>query len=145
MILNFDPGDIDQFKSTIRAIPGFPTGEELPIRDMVFDSGAIWRLPDLFLQTGIKQGQTLHVVMDRTNMQREGRDLKELILQILADAGWPAQVIWLEPDQTGQVHTNIAHIDFVKSHLQSDSVVLSIGSGTDRHCQACLSCLAAGA
>lgn len=130
MVLNFDPGDIDQFKSSIREIPGYPAGEELPIRDMIFDSGAIWRLPDLLLQAGIKQNQSLQVVMDRTNMRREGRDLKELILQILGSAGWSLQVIWLEADQTGQVHTDFAHIDVVKSHLQSDSAVLSIGSGT---------------
>ena len=130
MILNFDPGEIDQFKSGIRTIPGYPTGEELPIRDMVFESGAIWRLPELLLKAGAKLGQPLHVVMDRTNMQREGKDLKELILQILRSAGWSLQVIWLEADQTGQVHTDFAHIDVVKSHLQSDSAVLSIGSGT---------------
>jgi glycerol-1-phosphate dehydrogenase [NAD(P)+] len=130
MILNFDPGKIDRFKSSIRAIPGYPTGEELPIRDMVFEAGAIHRLPDLLLKAGVRLDQPLHVVMDRANMQREGRDLKELILQILADAGWQPRVIWLEPDPTGQVHTDFAHIDFVKSHLQAESAVLSVGSGT---------------
>src|SRR5215471_3799942 len=100
MTIKFDPGEIDQFKSGIRAIPGYPAGEELPILDMVFEAGAIWHLPELLVKAGAKADQTLLVVMDRTNMQREGRDLKELILQILRDAGWQAQVIWLEPDQT---------------------------------------------
>src|SRR4030095_5768280 len=102
MTIKFDPGEIDQFKLSIGVIPGYPAGEELPIRDMIFESGAIWRLPELLLKSGAKSDQPLHVVMDRTNMQREGRDLKELILQILGSAGWLAQVIWLEPDQTGQ-------------------------------------------
>ena len=130
MRINFDPGKIDRFKSDIRSIPGYPIGEELPIRDMVFESGAVWRLPDLLFEAGAKSGQPLHVVMDRTRMVREGRDLKELILQILGNSGWKVQVIWLEPDQNGQVHTDFAHIDVVKSHLQSAGSVLSIGSGT---------------
>ena len=130
MKINFDPGQIDQFKASIQVIPGYPAGEELSIHDMVFEAGAIWRLPELLLKAGCKPDQPLYVVMDRTHMQREGRDLKELTLRILKNAGWQAQVIWLEPDQTGQVHTDFAHIDFVKSHLQSDSAVLSIGSGT---------------
>ena len=130
MRINFDPGEIDRFKRDIRSIPGYPIGEELPIRDMVFEPGAVWRLPDLILEAGAKVDQPLHVVMDRTPMVREGRDLKELILQNLGNAGWQAQVIWLEPDQTGQVHTDFAHIDGVKSHLQINGSVLSIGSGT---------------
>ena len=54
MSLRFDPGNLDQFKSQIRAIPGYPVGEDLPIRDMVFESGALWRMPDLLLHTGIR-------------------------------------------------------------------------------------------
>lgn len=130
MSLRFDPGDLDRFKSQIRTIPGYPPGEDLPIRDMVFESGAIWRMPDLLQQAGIKQDQPLSVVMDRTPMQRDGRDLKELILGILKNTGWQVDVIWLEPDHTGQVHTDFSQINSVKAHLQKNSAVLSVGSGT---------------
>ena len=130
MSLRFDPGNLDQFKSQIRAIAGYPTGEELPIRNMVFESGALWRLPDLLQQAGAKQDQSLSIVMDRTPMKRDGRNLKELILAILKSTGWQVDVIWLEPDGTGQVHTDFSQIDSVKARLQENSAVLSVGSGT---------------
>ncbi|MCI0551907.1 MAG: iron-containing alcohol dehydrogenase [Anaerolineae bacterium] len=130
MTLRFDPENIDQFKAQIRGIPGYPVGEDLPIREMVFESGALWRLPDLLLIAGMKTDQTLSVVMDRTPMQREGKDLKELILQILESAGWQMDVIWLEPDGSGQVHTDFPNINAVKARLQPNSAVLSVGSGT---------------
>src|SRR6266508_1609246 len=130
MKLRFDPGNLADFKTQIRGIPGYPSGEELPIKEMVFESGALWRLPDLLLGAGIKPDGPLSVVMDRTPMQREGKPLKELILQVLNNAGWQVDVIWLEPDATIQVHTDFAQINFVKAHLQANSAVLSVGSGT---------------
>ena len=130
MSLRFDPGNLDQFKSQIRAIPGYPAGEDLLIRDMVFESGALWRLPDLLLHAGGKPDQPLSVVMDRTPMKRESRDLKELILGILKNNGWQVDVIWLEPDGKGQVHTDFSQINSVKARLQETSSVLSVGSGT---------------
>ena len=130
MSLRFDPGNLEQFKTQIRAIPGYPPGEELPIRDMVFESGAIWHLPNLLLRAGVSPDQTLTLVMDHTPMKREGKDLKHLILQILKSSGWQLDVIWLEPDSTGQVHTDFTQINAVKARLQNDSAVLSVGSGT---------------
>src|SRR5687767_11253990 len=130
MSLRFDPGNLDQFKSEIRAIPGYPAGEELPIRDMVFESGAIWQLPSLLLRAGMKPDQPLALVMDRTPIRREGKDLKELILEILKSTGREVDVIWLEPDTTGQVHTDFSQINSVKARLQKDSSILSLGSGT---------------
>lgn len=130
MSLRFDPGNLDQFKYEIRAIPGYPAGEDLPIREMVFESGAIWQLPSLLLRAGMKPDQPLALVMDRTPIRREGKDLKELILEILKSTGREVDVIWLEPDTTGQVHTDFSQINSVKARLQKDSSVLSLGSGT---------------
>ena len=117
MTLRFDPGNLATFKAQIQNIPGYPTGEDLPIKDMVFEAGALWHLPDLLSSAGISPAQTLSVVMDRTPMQREGRQLKELILQILHGTGWHTDVIWLEPDGTGQVHTDFTQINSVKARL----------------------------
>jgi glycerol-1-phosphate dehydrogenase [NAD(P)+] len=130
MSLRFDPGDLDRFKSQIRMIPGYPSGEELPIREIVFESGALWRLPTFLESAGINRDQPLLVVMDRTPMKREGKDLKTLICKILENAGQQFDVIWLEPDSTGQVHTDFAQINAVKTRLQKNCAVLSIGSGT---------------
>jgi glycerol-1-phosphate dehydrogenase [NAD(P)+] len=130
MNLRFDPANLDHFKAQIRGIPGYPNGEELPIREMVFELGAIWRLSDLLLSAGIQPSQPLFVVMDRTPMQREGKDLKELIFEILKNASWQFEVLWLEPDGRGQVHTDFGQINFVKAQLQANSAVLAVGSGT---------------
>ena len=130
MPLRFDPGNSDQFKDQICRIPGYPSGEELPIREMVFEAGALWRLLDLLSVAGINSDQQLLVVMDRMQMRREGRDLKDLILKILGEANWPFEVVWLEADSTGQVHTDFGQINFVKAKLQPNSAVLSVGSGT---------------
>ena len=77
MTLRFDPENLATFKTQIRNIPGYPTGEELPIKDMIFEAGALWHLPDLLASAGISPAQPLSVVMDRTPMQREGRQLSE--------------------------------------------------------------------
>ena len=130
MTLRFDPGNIETFKTQIRGIPGYPAGEELPIREMIFESGALLRLPNLLLIAGMKPDQPLLVVMDRTSMKREGQDLKELIFEIMKSAGWQFEVVWLEPDRTRQVHTDFTQINFVKERLQTTSAVLSVGSGT---------------
>ncbi|MEO5886680.1 MAG: iron-containing alcohol dehydrogenase, partial [Anaerolineales bacterium] len=59
-----------------------------------------------------------------------GENLKSLILEQLKSAGWQADVIWLEADNTGQVHTDFSQINHVKARLQANSGVLSVGSGT---------------
>ena len=134
-----------RFKAQIRGIPGYPRVKICPSVKWSLKSGALWRLPDLLSLAGMNADQRLLVVMDRTPMQREGRDLKELILQILKDASWQSEVIWLEPDSTGQVHTDFTQINFIKAHLQANSAV-SVGGLRDSHrcCQACLLCLSAG-
>jgi glycerol-1-phosphate dehydrogenase [NAD(P)+] len=130
MRLRFDPEYIDRFKADIRGIPGYPSGEELPIRAMVFEPDALLRLPALLELAGMAPTRPLLVVMDRTPMRREGEDLKPFLLERLRAAGWEPEVIWLEPDSTGQVHTDFTQIRAVTSRLQPGSGVLSVGSGT---------------
>lgn len=130
MTLRFDPEFIDRFKEEIRGIPGYPVDEDLPISAMVFEPDALLRLPSLLELAGMKLDNHLSVVMDRTPMKRDGKDLKPLLLEILKHAGWQPEVVWLEPDSTGQVHTTFSQINYVKARLQPDSAVLSVGSGT---------------
>jgi glycerol-1-phosphate dehydrogenase [NAD(P)+] len=130
MALRFDPEDIERFKIEIRGIPGYPVGEELPIRAMIFEPDALLRLPSLLEIAGAAMERRLVVVMDRTPMKRDDQELKPLLVQKLRTVGWQPEVIWLEPDSTGQVHTDFSQIDYVKSHLGSNSAVLSVGSGT---------------
>lgn len=130
MPLRFDPGDGDAFKTALRGISGYPSGEDLPIREMIFEAGALWRLPELMLRAGAAPERPLLVVMDRTPMRREGADLKPLILATLREAGWRPGPVWLEADATGQVHTDFGRINKVLALLSPATAVLAVGSGT---------------
>jgi glycerol-1-phosphate dehydrogenase [NAD(P)+] len=130
MSLRFDPVPIDRFKADLRRIPGYPPGEELPIREMLFESGALMRLPEMLSLAGATLEQPLLVVMDRTPMRRAGADLKPLILAQLREAGWRPEPLWLEPDATGQVHTDFAQIGRVQAQIQPGMGLLSVGAGT---------------
>ena len=127
MTLRFDPQDIDRFKADIRGIPGYPLGEELPIRLMVFEPDALVRLPELLALAGVTPDRQLLIVMDRTPMKREENELKPLVLEILKTSGRQPEELWLEPDSTGQVHTDFSQINSVKTRLRPNSAVLSVG------------------
>jgi glycerol-1-phosphate dehydrogenase [NAD(P)+] len=134
MDLHYDPAVMSHFQQRLRQIPGYPAGEELPIREMVFASGALFRLPELVALAGASRGtlgaRPLFVVMDRTPMQRAGVALKPLILGTLQAAGWQPSPIWLEPGADGQVHTDYGQIAAVQERLQPHTAVLAAGSGT---------------
>jgi glycerol-1-phosphate dehydrogenase [NAD(P)+] len=130
MTLTYDPGAGEAFKAAIRTIPGYPAGEALPIRFMVFASNALRQLPQWLEQAGATPAQPLAVVMDRTPMQRGGADLKAQVFALLQAAGWQAERVELEPDATGQVHTDFGQIRRVQARLGPNTAVLAVGSGT---------------
>ena len=93
MTLTYDPGAGQAFTDALRAIPGYPAGEDLPIRTMVFGRTR-WRSCGRLLRAaGAVPEQPLPVVMDRTPMLRDGADLKPLVLAQLRDAGWQPEAI----------------------------------------------------
>ena len=130
MRLPFDPADIDSFKAGVGRIAGFPAGEELPIRAMVFESDALDRLAELLKLAGATPDAEVLVVMDRTVMQRRGAELKPLVLALLRENGWRAEPVWLEPAGTEQVHTDFEQIARVQARLRPGIAVLAVGSGT---------------
>ncbi len=130
MTLTYDPGAGDTFKQAISTIPGYPAGEALPIRFMVFESNALARLPEYLRQAGANPAQPLAVVVDRTPMRRNGVDLKQQVLGQLRAAGWQPELIELLPDATGQVHTDFGQIRAVQARLTPATAVLAVGSGT---------------
>jgi glycerol-1-phosphate dehydrogenase [NAD(P)+] len=62
-------------------------------------------------------------------MRRGQQDLKELLLGTLRNEGWQTQVVWMCPDASGQVHTDMPHIREVQASLSRGCSVLSVGSG----------------
>src|ERR671938_1852400 len=97
MNLTFDPSD-PEFKPAIRRIPGYPSGEDVPIRAMVFESGALFRLPEFLERAGARRDLPLLVVVDQLPIRRGAEELKPLVLRELKDQGWQPEAIVLEPN-----------------------------------------------
>ena len=129
MNIRYDPADNEKFWSEIRQIPGFPGGEEIPLKLMLIEAGALFRLPEVTESVSGKPIGEVLAVMDPTPMRRGSDDLKPLVLQVLRDAGWTPQILVLEPDDSGQVHTDTPHIEAVRAHIKPDVPLVSIGSG----------------
>ena len=129
MKLRYDPGENEAFWQAIRRIPGFPEDDEIRLRTMIFESDAVFRLPEILGQFSTSAEQRLLVVMDPTPMQRGPDSLKPLVQRILSEAGLQVDTLVLQPDGSGQVHTDMAHIEAVKARLSPGKTVLSVGSG----------------
>jgi glycerol-1-phosphate dehydrogenase [NAD(P)+] len=130
MKLRFDPQDNEGFLAAIQKIPGYPPGEEIAVRRMLFESGAIFKLPETLDEIEVRWGQPILVVMDTTAMLRGPESLKPRVVKILQDAGWVVRPLILQPDRTGQVHTEMPRIQAVKSRLAKGVAAISVGSGT---------------
>jgi glycerol-1-phosphate dehydrogenase [NAD(P)+] len=128
--LRYDPAETVAFKAAIRQIPGYPTGEDLPIRQMVFESGALFRLAQFLRLAGAEPEANVVIVMDTTPMRRGTDDLKAMVMASLESAGWRLRPVWLAPGPDGQVHTDWGQIDTVRQHLRPGVAVLSVGAGT---------------
>jgi glycerol-1-phosphate dehydrogenase [NAD(P)+] len=129
MKIQYDPGENEKFWEKIARIPGYPTGDKINLRAMLFESDAVFKLSELFKSLGIRPTQPILVVMDPVHMQRNGADLKKLVIQSLQAKGWQVEPCILAPDPTGQVHTDMPHIHDVKQVLRADTAALALGSG----------------
>jgi len=131
MILQYDPADNEKFWEAIRHIPGYPASEQgIPVQVMIFESDALFRLPQVLGVIGVNRKQPVLAVMDKTPMQRGADSLKPMLLKVLREAGWEVSALELEPDHTGQVHTDMTHIQTVKDKLGEGIATISVGSGT---------------
>lgn len=128
-MLPYDPADGEKFWEAIRKFPGFPMHETMPIKEMLFESNALFRITEVLKKVGAQQHAPLVVVMDETPMLRSNENLKELILTTLKNDGWETQVTWMRADESGQVHTDMPHIREVQASLSRGCSVLSVGSG----------------
>jgi len=127
--LPYDPAEGEKFWGEIRKLPGFPVNEHMPIQQMLFESDAMLRTTEILRFVGAEQKSPLVLIMDETPMQRNGLDLKKEFITMLNAEGWQVQICLLEPDESGQVHTDIPHIETLQRSLTAGCAVLSIGSG----------------
>jgi glycerol-1-phosphate dehydrogenase [NAD(P)+] len=130
MELPYDPGQGEHFWTAISQIPGYPAGEVMPIREMIFGSEALFQLPQILERLGADKEVPVLVVMDETIMLRTGEQLKPLLLRMLQNAGWTPEPLIMAPDITGQVHTEMPRAQEVRRQIRPGMAVLSVGSGT---------------
>ncbi|MBV5323717.1 iron-containing alcohol dehydrogenase, partial [bacterium] len=127
--LPYDPADEAKFWQEIQKLPGFPTHETMPVKHMIFESGAWFKTTEILKSVGARLDMPLIVVMDESTMRRDGGDLKSYALEALRKDGWQVRVCSLPADESGQVHTDMPHIQMVQGNLSPGCAVLSIGSG----------------
>jgi glycerol-1-phosphate dehydrogenase [NAD(P)+] len=126
----FDPGLDAGFWHAVERLPGYPRGEPIRLRRMLFESNGLARLPGILAECGARPERPLIVVLDPTPMRRAGADLKPLVLSGLSEAGWAPEAAVVQPDATGQVHTDLERIARVQARLHAGCAVLALGSGT---------------
>jgi glycerol-1-phosphate dehydrogenase [NAD(P)+] len=129
MNLPYDPGAGASFWASLRHLPGYPTGETVVLREMIFESDALLRLPTL-VDTVAGEASALLVVMDGTIMRRAGDELKPLVLRLLGRGSRTVIPLVLKPDASGQVHTTMLQIEAVKARLNTSMAVIAVGAGT---------------
>lgn len=127
--LPYDPADGPKFWEEIRKLPGFPVNESMPIKHMIFESGALFRTTEILKSVGAQQDKPLVLVMDETPKRRDGGDLQEQVVNTLQNNGWNVQLCIMPPDASGQVHTDMPHIQLVQDSLSPGCAVLAVGSG----------------
>jgi len=129
MELIYDPGENDRFWNEISQLPGFPTDDKISLEKMIFESDALFAIPSILLESGLEQGESVLLVIDPTPMRRGKDSLKPLVIKVLEQAGYQVIQLILEPDESGQVHTDMDHIEIVKRQLKKNLTVISVGSG----------------
>ena len=127
--LSYDPGDGARFWEAIRQLPGFPEHESMPIKEMIFESDALFRTTEILKSVGAHQDAPLIIVMDESRMRRGEEDLKSLLISTLNREGWQTQTVLMRADASGQVHTDMPHIREVQAGLSPGCAVLAVGSG----------------
>jgi len=128
--LPYDPGAGEGFWRAVEGLPGYPGGVQQPIREMLFESGAIYRLGEVLAKAGATRSEPVLIVMDATPMRRGGESLKPLVQGVLSQDGWRPEEAVLQTGASGQVHTDLLQIRAVESRLREGMAVLSLGSGT---------------
>lgn len=139
-MLPYDPAAGAKFWTAIRRIKGYPENDPgRLIGPMLFEPGALFKLPRVLHQLGAFPAQPLLVVMDSTPMRRGRELLKPLLLRMLQKAGWNPEPLVLESDPGWHVRTDTKQIGAVEARLQQKASVVSVGSGcvTDIVKQAC--------
>ena len=129
-VFKYDPANMPDLEEKIRRWDDYdqlPEGMEF--KRLIIHDEAILELPQVLRDMAPDGSGELILVMDKVPYRRDGVDLKPMVRNMLADAGFNAEVIELEGDKYGLVHPDFHEVSLVKSHLRTGVPVATVGSG----------------
>ena len=113
--LPYDPANGGRFWDAISKLDGYPHGERMPIKHMLFESDALFKTSHILESIGADKSNPLLVIMDQTTMRRGDESLKPLAIRALQNGGWLIKPLVMLPDKSGQVHTEMPRIKGVQA------------------------------
>jgi glycerol-1-phosphate dehydrogenase [NAD(P)+] len=129
--LPYDPAEGATFWENIKRIEGYPESDPGKlIGPMMFETNALYRLPELLDRMNIYKKQPLLLVMDDTAIMRGDEELKPFVTEVLRRDGWHPESLVFKPGAHDHVRTDMERIEQLESMINEETVVLSLGSGT---------------
>jgi glycerol-1-phosphate dehydrogenase [NAD(P)+] len=125
----YDPGDMPGLQEKIKSWADYDQLPEIELKQVIVGPDAIKELPQVLKEINPEGSGEVVLVMDKTPMERDGKSLKPMVQQMLADAGFETRVVELEGDEYGLVHPDFHEVEIVKSNLHPGVSVVSVGSG----------------
>jgi glycerol-1-phosphate dehydrogenase [NAD(P)+] len=127
----FDPTDIPVLQSWLisQNDPQAPL-RPVEIEEILIGPDALLELPAVLQRAGVAKGAHVVLAMDETPMRRDEQDLKPFVQEMLRDAGYQLQPLWLEGDSYGLVHADFEQVERVYSALAPGTALVALGGGT---------------
>ncbi|TQI68397.1 iron-containing alcohol dehydrogenase [Clostridium sp. KNHs216] len=129
LVYKYDVGNMKDLNRRIARWSDYEQIPEIEMKGVIEGQNAIFQLPQILQSLGVQAGCRVLAVMDETVMLRRGEKLKELVLGLLANAGYKIERLVLEGDSYGVVHAEFSQVEKVMARLDERCAVLSIGSG----------------
>jgi glycerol-1-phosphate dehydrogenase [NAD(P)+] len=125
-----DPTDLDAIRDAITSTPDAADLVPLGIRSLVISPEASFGLVAAVesLATGVSQGpRRIAVLIDKTTILRNGRDLKQHLCELLAEV-FEVEVISL--GRPGELHADDDALDAATAAIAGCECIVAIGGGT---------------
>jgi glycerol-1-phosphate dehydrogenase [NAD(P)+] len=123
------PDDLPALRRWLAARPDASDLFALPIREIVVRSDALARLPGLLAD--VEAPRRVILVQDARPYRRAGADLKPLVHDLLAGAGYAVTALTLPPSPDGLVHADLENVERGRAAIGGQpTAVVALGSGS---------------
>ncbi|MFN8637137.1 MAG: iron-containing alcohol dehydrogenase [Chloroflexota bacterium] len=123
------PDELPALRRWLEARPDADELFDLPIRQVLVQSNALRRLPDLL--TDLDAPKRVLLFQDDRPYSRASVDLKPLVHDLLAGSGRTVEVVTLPPSHDGLVHADLENVGRGRAAIGGQpTAVVALGSGT---------------